>query len=250
MIPHRHFYCALFAAIAGLQSLPSASGIMFIPEPGRKLGPHQQCVASTAKVGDATENIDGDRIVIQSVSGKFASSFSPCSPPDQPLLAEVEFIESPEYHSAFSLDLPATFTSKPLSEVERFELVRVRAYSSTQHMWLSAHSWDRRKISDIDAFATDQKQLQTLPGNITQTATEHLTVRGIPALRWQTEYKPHSIAPNTSSVTTVLIGDSEVAVVSVTGITFKIGNSRDAMLQIADGVHGLMGGPAAPAASP
>jgi hypothetical protein len=223
---------------------------MFIPEPARKLGPHQQCVAPTAKVGDSTANVDGDRIVIQSVSGKFASSFSPCSPPGQPLLAEVEFIESPAFRSGFTLDLPATFTSTPLSDGERFDLVRVRAYSSSQHMWLSAHSWDRRTIPDIDAFAADQKHLQTLPGNITQTATEHLTVQGIPALRWQTEYKPHSIAPNTSSVTTVLIGDSEVAVLSVTGITFKIGNSRDAMLQIADGVHGLMGGPAASAASP
>jgi hypothetical protein len=223
---------------------------MFIPEPARKLGPHQQCVTSPAKVGDAAENIDGDRIVIQSVSGKFASSFSPCTPRDQPLLAEVEFVESTEFRSAFTLDLPATFTSMPLSDVERFELVRVRAYSSTLHMWLSAHSWDRRKIPDIDAFAADQKNLQTLPGNITQTATEHLTVQGIPALRWQTEYKPHSIAPNTSSVTTVLIGDSEVAVISVTGITFKIGNSRDAMLQIADGAHGLMSGSAASAASP
>jgi hypothetical protein len=68
--------------------------------------------------------------------------------------------------------------------------------------------------------------------------------------RWKTEYKPHSIALNTSSATTVLMGDSEVAVLTVTGITFEIGKSVEAMAQIAQGVHGLTSGPPTPAASP
>jgi hypothetical protein len=237
---------ALLAGLAGLHALPTVAGVMFIPEPARQLAPHQLCVASAAQVGDATENIDGDRMVIQSIAGKFASSFSPCSSPGQPLLAEVQIIEAAEFHPAFTLDLPATFTSRTLSDIERFELYRARAYSSTEHMWLAARSWDRRKLPDLESFAAEQKQLQTLPGNVTQTPTEHLTVQGIPALRWQTESRRHFLAPDTSSVTTVLIGDSEVAVLIVTGITFKIGKSRDGLARIAEGARGLTSGAPAP----
>ena len=232
-------YQILFGLALGLCAETSFGGVMMSFEPGPQLGPHQACVAPAVKAGDTLENPNGDRLVIHSISGKVASTFSPCASADQPFLAEVELIESPDFRSVFTLDLPATFAQKPLSDFERFELCRIRAYSSHQHIWLSAHSWDRRRVADVDAFATEQKRVQTLLGDITQTPTERLTIQSIPALRWETEHKPHSIEPNTSAVTTVLIGDSEVVVLTVTGITWKIGKYRDEMVRMAEGAHGL-----------
>jgi hypothetical protein len=207
--------------------------------PGSKLGPHQACAPAATKVGDTLENLDGDRLVVRSVSGKLASRFSNCAGAEQPVLTEVELIESPEFRSTFSLDLPATFDQMPLSDFERFELFRVRAYSDSKHVVLTAHSWDRRKVGDVDAFVAAQKEAQTAPGDITQTPTERLTIQGIPALRWETEHKPHAIVPSTSAVTTVLVGDSEVVVLTVTGVTWKIGKYREEMGQLAEGARGL-----------
>jgi hypothetical protein len=229
----------LLGVVVGLHAGASFAGAMVFFEPGPRLGPHQACVAPTVKAGDTLENVDGDRLVVHSISGKFASNFSPCAAADHPLLAEVELVESSDFRSAFTLDLPTTFAQIPPSDFERFELCRIRAYSSHQHIWLAAHSWDRRKVAEIDAFAAEQKRAQSLAGDITQTPTESLTIQGIPALRWETEHKPHSIEPNTSTVSTVLIGDSEVVVLTVTGITWKIGKYRDEMARMAEGAHGL-----------
>ena len=222
-----------------LSATDGVAGVIIGFEPGPQLGPKQACVAATVNAGDSFNNIDGDRLVIHSLSGKFASSFSPCSGGDKPLLAEVEFIESPDFHAAFALDIPETFTPAARSDFERFELSRIRAYSSSRHMWLTAHSWDRRRVSDIDAFAAEQKRVQTLRGDITQTPTERVTIKGVPALRWQTEYKPRSLAPNLFSVTTVLGGDTEVAVVIIEGISRKVTALHAEMLRISEGSHGL-----------
>ncbi len=237
---YRSIFCqVVFGVALGLYAGPNFAGAMVFFEPGPKLGPHQACVAPTVKAGDTLENLDGDRLVVHSISGKFASALTPCAGADQPLLAEVELVEAPDFHSAFALDLPATFAQTPLSDFERFQLCRIRAYSSDQHIWLSAHSWDRRKVLDTAAFAAEQRREQSLGSDITQTPTEPLTIQGIPALRWETEQKPHSIAPNTTTVTTVLIGDSEVVVLTVTGVTRKIGKYRDEMTRMAEGAHGL-----------
>ncbi len=126
--------------------------------------------------------------MVDSISGQLASALSPCASTDRPLLAEVELVEAPSFRSAFTLDLPATFARTPLSDFERFQLCRIRAETSDQHIWLSAHPWDRRKVADIDAFTAEQKRLQALGSDVTQTPTESLTIRGVRAVRWRTEH--------------------------------------------------------------
>jgi hypothetical protein len=243
-------YRVLGAALVAFHAGASLAGTMMFFEPGPQLGPQQACVAATVKAGDTLENLDGDRLTVRSVSGKLASHFSACANAEQPFLAEVALSESPDFRSGFALDLPAAFAQMPLSDTQRFELCRMRAQSSQGHIWLSAYSWDRRKVPDIDAFAAEQKRVQTLRGDITQTATERLTIQGVPALRWNTEHRPHSIVPNTFAVTTVMIGDSEVVVLTVTGITRKLSDSRGELVQVAEGAHGLTkqmpGSPSAP----
>jgi hypothetical protein len=236
-------YRMIFAAALGLNAATSFAGAMTYFEPGPQLSRTQACVPETAKAGDGIENVNGDRLAIRSLSGKLSSRFSPCAGREQPILAEVEFIESADFHSTLAIDLPADFSRKTLSERERFAIYRVRASDSSHQIYLWVKSWDRRKVADPDAFVDEQRRAQTLLGAITQTPAEHLTIQGVPALRWETQHKPRFPAPNMTYVTTVLIGDSEVAVLTVWGLSRWFAPIRDQLLKIADSVHGLSGAP-------
>ena len=109
---------------------------------------------------------------------------------------------------------------------------------------------DRRKIPDIDAFVTAQKQLQADGGDTTQTTTQQLVVAGVPALRWTSDCKPSAMRPHTGSLTTVLLGDTEVVVLVEKVISWRAGVCQDGLLEIVQGAHGLTGdarqSPAAP----
>lgn len=237
----------ILGALTGLYAASCFGAVIVVPESGPQLARNQLCVATAVKVGDSFTNVDGDRLVIHSVSGKLASHFSPCANQDQPILAEVELIESPEFHSTFSLDLPEGYSRRVLSSREQFELFRVRAESTAHHVTLSVLSRDHRKVPDVEAFVDRIKRAQTGPDGTTQTATEHLTIDGLPALRWQTEYKGHFLAPSMFSVTTVIIGDAEVAVVTAEGIARQVKAFHDEMAELANSAHGLRKEPVASA---
>ena len=90
---------------------------------------------------------------------------------------------------------------------------------------------------DFDAFAEREKLVQASRPATTQSPTERVTIRGVPALRWEAEHKPRSIEPNATYLTTVLQGDSEVVVVTVWGLSRALGPLNDQMRQIAETGH-------------
>lgn len=223
-----------------LHAAVSYGGAMVFFEPGPRLANDEACVSSGTKVGDSLSNPSGDVLTIRSVSGKFASqSLGPCTSDALPILARVKFTESPAFHSSVSVTLPPDLVVEDLAERERFENIRLRAHHQSGHAFLWVKSWDRRTLSDFDAFAEQLKREQGAGSDTTQSPTEHLTIHGAPALRWDTEIKPRSLVPNTSYLTTALQGDSEIVVVTVWGVTRKLKPLRLQMTNIAENVYGI-----------
>ena len=160
-----------------------------------------------------------------------------CSNPGEPTLAEVAFAESPSFHSTFAIDLPPNFITEKLPERERFDNYRLRADHKSNRIWVWVRSWERRLVIDFDALAEHEKLVQAGRPATTRSPTERVTIRGVPALRWETEHKPRSIEPNATYLTTVLQGDSEVVVVTVWGLSRALGPLHDQMRQIAETGH-------------
>ena len=228
------------AAAALIYASVSYGGAMVFFEPGPQLANDETCVSGSTKIGDSLTNPNGDVLTIRSVSGKFASQLSPCKSDALPILARVKFTESPTFHSSVAVTLPTDIIVKDLSERERFDKIRLRAEHKSGHARLWVKSWDRRTVPDFDAFAEHLKHEQGTGSDTTQGSTEHLTIHGAPALRWDTEIKPRSIVPNTSYLTTALQGDLEIVVVTVWGVTWKLEPLRPQMRNIAENVYGIM----------
>jgi hypothetical protein len=205
--------------------------------------PHkdQVCVAGTVEVGDRIRNRNGDRLTVKKLSGKSLM----CKQSNAPILAEVEFTASGWFHSTLSIELPEGYVQQDLTEKEKFDGTRLRAYNKSTETTIRVQSWDGRHLG-LGAMIDQNREDQAKPGPATQTAVEEIAIHGVTAARWETETKPGGLlAPHFTIMNTLLQGDeretgeSEMVGVIIQGPTRMITPIHDQLQAVAETVVGL-----------
>jgi hypothetical protein len=205
--------------------------------PGISIQPHkdQVCVADSVEVGDRMRNRNGDRLTVKTLSGKSVM----CRQSNRPILAEVEFTASEWFHSTLSIELPEGYVQQDLTEKEKFDGTRLRAYNKSTETMIRVQSWGASDLR-LGAMIDRNRASQAKPERVTQTAVEEIAIHGVTAARWETETKPWSpLAPHVTAMTTLLQGEWEMVSVIVQGPTRKITPIHDQLQAVAETVAGL-----------
>jgi hypothetical protein len=231
-----------FLLLTGAAHASHGGGVM-VSMPGISMQPHkdQVCVADSVEVGDRIRNRNGDRLTVKTLSGKSLM----CKQSNAPILAEVEFTASGWFHSTLSIELPEGYVQQDLTEKEKFDGNRLRAYNKATETTIRVQSWDGRHLG-LGAMIDQNRKDQAKSGPVTQTAVEELAIHGVTAARWETETKPRGLlAPHVTVMNTLLQGDerptgeSEMVGVIVQGPTRKITPIHDQLQAVAETVVGL-----------
>lgn len=227
------FAAAAFLSLAGV----AHGGVIFITLPGISIQPHkdQVCVADSVAVGDRIRNRNGDYLTVKALSGK-----SPmCKLGHDLILAEVEFTATGSFQSTLSIELPEGYVQQDLTEKEKFDGNRLRAYNKSTDTVIRVQSWDRRHVA-LGAMIDKNRDAQAKAGPVTQTPVEEIAIHGVTAARWETETRPRGLlAPHSTTMTTLLQGESEMVSVMVGGPTRKIAPIRHELQAVAETVVGL-----------
>lgn len=197
------------------------------------------CVASTAKVGD-TISIGSNRLTVKSLSG---TSYR-CTNPSFPIRALL--VPIAQATSEARMDVPDGWTARQLTDVQKAGRIVLHAYNKTIDSHLMLATIDRSTVRGTEDYVKSRRA-----GNLSRLLDAKasditpLTINGAPAWRYEVTGREKNVG--VSYLFTVLEGDKEIVVASAFTSPANFSDHRTEFAQIADTISGLRA--AAPTAS-
>jgi hypothetical protein len=226
--------------LAGLSATLCEAGVVVVPVPAPQLRPDQVCVSSTAKVGDAITNRDGDVLTLTDIHGWLGSRSSPCEG-ELSRVAEASFTESPGFHPALTWALPVGFRAAELSVRDRMSCIRLRAVyqEGGREIGIVVRSWDRSKAIAMDSMTENIRSAEAKLKGVTQSPVASSTVGGLPAKRWEVHWKGKLLAPDAGVTTVLFQGAQELVQIAVAGPDKLLDKMSADLARFMDSIQGI-----------
>lgn len=142
----------------------------------------ENCVGSTAKVGDNIRLPNGDLKSITSLSG----TSTRCTNPEMPIRALLgSAATSPTAHvSKAGIDLPDAWAPQTVTDALKAENILLHAANRNTDTWLALSAMSHTGITDMKAFATARRS--ALANMLTETQVSEISQSmksGVPAFQ-------------------------------------------------------------------
>ena len=246
---------ALFVVASFVLATANANAVFFFFLPGfvtSKIGDAltgaegENCVKSTAKIGDKLKSASGNTATIKSLSG----TSSRCPDASLPIRAMLTF--DFDFSSKAGMDIPDGWEQKPLTDIQRFEGNLLRAENTAQRTGVFVSARGRDSTTDTVAIAQGiaNRMISTLEEGKTQNE-EQLQINGLKAYRFEVDGKSKGLFhPKFTYVVTLLEAQNELVILNAWSGTGDFAKNKETLQQLAFRIAGVKGTePQAPLAS-
>ena len=198
------------------------------------------CLTSAAKVGDVVKSA-GNTATVRSLN----TGANVCRNTPEPVAAELDYQDA--YSPKLQFALPKSYEMRTPDDLQRFRGEIFWAHDVDKHIYLHAGARPRHQGDSAEAYARDiAASIARLLYDVKSGEVEHLTVNGIPALRFEIQGRANSGRQPLTYVETVLDSPVELVLVGALTPSERVVDNRPLMLQLAEAAHGID----APAAAP
>lgn len=206
------------------------------------------CVGSTAKVGDIIGLPNGGTATIKSLSG----TSSRCTQPERPIRALLDF-STPSFTSKAGINLPDEWKPTPLTDQQKFGGGLLMAKNSTVNdsgLYLGATK--RKGAPDMMAVATNSRSaLANTVAESQQSEIEQITVNGMRAWRYEVTGKTRGLfGSKYTYLTTIMEGDQEIVTVRAWTPADTFEKQKESLKQLAGNISGIEPPPSPIVATP
>lgn len=206
----------------------------------------ENCVAESVKVGDTVVSSSGNTGIVRSLSG----TTSRCANKSLPVRALVDLTYT--YKATATLELPAGFVAGPISSVQRWDGISLRAENRTNQTGVILLS--RKRTPRFDATAAAHQYSESMSRTLDDVKIENQEtpiVEGLKTIRYELTGKTRAgLGRAFTYLVTVFEGEEEVAIVSAYAGQGDFAGEREALKKVAAGIRGIavMASPAVDAA--
>jgi len=194
------------------------------------------CVGENAKAGDTLPSTTGNIAKVVSVSG----TSSMCQNPALPIRAEVEFQIT--FNSKAGINLPEDYESKPITDLQRFNGMLLRASSKTAaNTGVLVFAVKRTPNADLASIANaaEKRQINALE-DAKSSNPEQFVINGAKALRFEVNGKLKGLfGSQMTYLITFIEGDSEIVIVNAFSPSFSDEEYKRELKKFAEGLTGI-----------
>jgi len=241
---HWHSWSALALVVTSLVASGPAQAWLFIFVPGSVTrgirdaitgSEGENCVGTSAKVGDVLTSPTGNTAIVKSLSG----TSSICQDPHLPIRARLEFKYS--FSSKAGIELPNTFKAREITSFQRYNGMLLNVIDERKRMGVVVTAVPRAPGTDGGVWAKNiaSRMLASVDGGKTSNE-EELTINAMHAYRFQLEGKNKGMFGRSYTyVVTVLEGPKELIAVNANGPTGDFEAEKETLRGFAFQVKGL-----------
>lgn len=197
----------------------------------------ENCVGSTAKVGDIISLPNGGTVMIKSLSGQSIR----CTQPDHPIRALLDMSDS-SFGSKVGINLPDGWELIALTEQQKYGGWLLMAKNPLVNgSGLSIGVSKRKDVPDMMAVVTNARLSQANKvAEPHQSEIEQITVNEMRAWRYEITGKMNGLFGSKHTyLTTIIEGDQEIVIVTVWTSADTFEKQKETLKRMAENVSGI-----------